>query len=516
MSGSAFSAKSNSFGWYAVHEMRLIWRDFASLITGGKPRRVVIVGAIITAFIIGLHMFVANIMRAPLASGIVADKATLLLISGFAVMLFSLMFSQAIESVTRAYYARSDLDLLLSSPATSRRLFQVRTSMLAVHTTVFAILIASPLINVLGFMDHPRWFSAYLVIVCLGGFATCFAVLLTLLLFRTVGAAKTRLIAQIISAIVGAGFIISLQVMAIMFGEGISRLALFTSADTVARAPDLDSWFWLPAQAIMGQGWPLMTLVAASGLSLILVIAYSARRFAVDAQATSGLVEGRNKTEAFSGFQRRSNMSSVLRRKEWDLLKRDPWLLSQSLQQLLYLFTPGMLLWVNYGSGFGVYYVVIPVVVMAAGQLAGGLSWVTISGEDAHELIDTSPVTSRAMLRAKSEAVIVVVGLATSPFLIALLWFSPRAAVCLAIGILMATCCAVMIQLWHRSQCSRSLFRRRQVSSKTATISEAAVSIIWATGAALAFRHGLFLIPFALIAGLLMWVAWLLRPQGQV
>ncbi len=516
MNGPAFSAKSNSFGWYAVHEARLIWRDFASLITGGKPRRMVIVGTIIAAFFIGMHMFVADLLDNPLTSGIVADKATLLMISGFAVMLFSLMFSQAIESVTRAYYARSDLDLLLSSPATSRRLFQVRTSMLALQTTVFAIFIASPLINVLGFMDHPSWFSAYLVIIALGGFATCIAVLLTLLLFRTVGPAKTRLISQIISAIVGAGFVISLQAAAIVFGKGISRLELFTSADTIELAPDLGSWIWLPAQAVMGNVWPLLSLIAASGLCLVLVVAYSTRRFADDALATAGLVEGHGKTEAFVGFQRGSNMRSVLRRKEWDLLKRDPWLLSQSLQQLLYLVTPGMLLWFNYGAGFGIYYVVIPVVVMASGQLAGGLSWVTISGEDAHELIDTSPVTSRDMLRAKAEAVVTVVGLATSPFLIALLWFSPRAAVCLAIGIFMATFCAVVIQLWHRSQCSRSLFRRRQVSSKTATISEAVVSIIWATGAALAFRHGFFLIPFVLFAGLVMWVAWLLRPQGQV
>ena len=159
---------------------------------------------------------------------------------------------------------------------------------------------------------------------------------------------------------------------------------------------------------------------------------------------------------------------------------------------------------------------VIPVIVMAAGQLAGGLSWVTISGEDAHELIDTSPISARTILMAKAEAVVTIVGLVTAPFLIALTIFSPRAAVCLAVGLLMATFCAVVIQLWYRSQANRSLFRRRQVSSKTATISEAVVSILWAAGAALAFRHGIFLVPLAIMAGIVMWVAWLLRPQGEV
>jgi ABC-2 type transport system permease protein len=40
--------------------------------------------------------------------------------------LLSLMLSQAMESVTRAFYTRSDLDLLLSSPAQAPKIFAVR------------------------------------------------------------------------------------------------------------------------------------------------------------------------------------------------------------------------------------------------------------------------------------------------------------------------------------------------------------------------------------------------------
>ena len=102
-----------------------------------------------------------------------------------------------------------------------------------------------------------------------------------------------------------------------------------------------------------------------------------------------------------------------------------------------------------------------------------------------------------------------------APFLIALIFFSPRAALCLAVGTLLATFCAVVIQLWYRSQANRSLFRRRQVSSKTATVSEAVVSILWAAGAALAFRHGIFMVPLAVMACIVMGVAYMLRPQAQ-
>ena len=37
-----------------------------------------------------------------------------------------LMLSQAMESMTRAFYSRSDLDLILASPVAAHRLFAVR------------------------------------------------------------------------------------------------------------------------------------------------------------------------------------------------------------------------------------------------------------------------------------------------------------------------------------------------------------------------------------------------------
>src|SRR4030095_13574360 len=89
---------------------------------------------------------------------------------------------------------------------------------------------------------------------------------------------------------------------------------------------------------------------------------------------------------------RRVSPAAALRRKEWTLLRRDPWLLSQTLMQILYLVPPALFLWISYGQTAGTYVVVIPVIVMAAGQLAGGLSWLAISGEDAHDLVVTAPV----------------------------------------------------------------------------------------------------------------------------
>src|SRR5258705_13050330 len=79
--------------------------------------------------------------------------------------------------------------------------------------------------------------------------------------------------------------------------------------------------------------------------------------------------------------------------------------MSQSLMQLLYLLPPFFLLSrMFYGEGNGAA-LLVPVLIMAAGQLAGGLAWLAISGEDAPDLIATAPVPAARVWRAKAEAV---------------------------------------------------------------------------------------------------------------
>ncbi len=505
-------SRSQSTSWFAAHEARLMWRDFASMMTGGKPHRIITVALILLGLIIGAHWFVAFLLQPVTSAGLVVNKQLLLIISGSLALLFSLMFSQAIESVTRAYYARSDLDLILSSPAPSHRLFEVRTMVLGLQTVLLSLFIASPVINVLMVLDGIHWIAAYAVLIALGLLATSLSTLLTLGLFRWVGMSRTRLIAQIVAAIVGAGFVIVLQIIAIMFGQGFGRLSFFMSSETVAASPDIASAAWVFSNAAMGHGWAALAIVAGCGIVFFAVTHFSARRFAEDVLAAAGASEVQAKAKPFAGFRAKSSLRAVLRRKEWTLLKRDPWLISQSLQQILYLLPPAFMLWFNYGQGDGIFYVIVPVVVMAAGQLAGGLAWITISGEDAHELIDTSPIAPRTVLRAKVEAVLSVIGIILIPFVIVLSFFSWKVVLAMVLGVVFASVCAVTIQLWFRSQSQRSLFRRRQVSSKAATLCEAFVSILWAAAAGVSLLNPYISIaPIAIIA-MIMLLAWFIRP----
>jgi ABC-2 type transport system permease protein len=228
------------------------------------------------------------------------------------------------------------------------------------------------------------------------------------------------------------------------------------------------------------------------------VMAIFSPRFADTAVSVSA-----NATPAHQGFRakafRAGSRQQALRRKEFVLLRRDPWLISQSLMQLLYLVPPALMLWRSYADSSAAIVLITPVIVMAAGQLAGGLAWLTISGEDAVDLVATAPLPSSRVIRAKIEVVLIAIGVLFAPLVIALLFASPLQAVVTAAGIIIAAASATAIQLWFRVQARRSQFRRRQTSSRLATFAEAFSSIGWAATAALALA-----IPFAaLISGLL-------------
>jgi ABC-2 type transport system permease protein len=154
--------------------------------------------------------------------------------------------------------------------------------------------------------------------------------------------------------------------------------------------------------------------------------------------------------------------------------------------QLLYLLPPALLLWRAFGSHSGDLVLLVPVLVMAAGQLAGGLAWLAVSGEDAPDLVATAPIPPRWIVRAKMEAVIGSVAMVFSPFLVVLVLVSPRDALAATAGIGISTASATLIQLWFRTQARRKHFRRRQTSSRIATFAEAFSSITWAATAGLA------------------------------
>jgi ABC-2 type transport system permease protein len=507
------AARPATLAWFARHEVALVWRDWLSMMTAGKRGREPLVALAVLVFAAFAHLL-AFVMVAPAArAGIVPDKATLALVTGSAFLSWTLMLSQAMESITRAFYARADLDLILSSPASSRRLFAIRIGAVALSVTALAMLLAGPFVNILAVLDGPRWLSAYGVLAAMGAVSAALAVALCVGLFRVLGPKRTRLAAQIAAAVVGAGFVIGIQAAAILYTGGFSRLSVLRSEAFVSLMPDLGNALWWPARAALGDLGALAAVLGASLALLLAAIVVFSERFGAHVIAAWGVAfEAGRRQRRRAGF-RRASTRRALRRKEWMLLARDPWLVSQTLMQILYLLPPALLLWRTYGAETGMLLILVPVLVMAAGQLAGGLAWLAVSGEDAPDLVASAPIPQKAVLRAKVEAVLLAISAIVAPLLCALAFAAPRLALVAALGIALSASSATLVQIWFRAQARRSSFRRRQVSSRMATLAEAFSSILWAGTAGLAAAGTWLAGVTALTALLVLAAARAIRPR---
>jgi ABC-2 type transport system permease protein len=442
------------------------------------------------------------------------DKTSLIVMTSTVFLAWALMLSQAIESVTRVFYARADLDLIMSSPAKLPNVFSVRIAAIALTVTAMALLLSTPFVDVLVLGGGARWFSAFGVVTAVGLSAAAFAIAITIVLFRLIGPARTRLIAQILAAAIGAGFVIALQIAAILSYGTLSRFAVLTSDAAAAYAPGADSLLWWPAQALLGDTEALLLLLSMSLVLLGAVMAIFSPRFAdtaISASAHAASSRRGNGARTFRGGSRQQ----ALRRKEFLLLGRDPWLVSQTLMQLLYLVPPALFLWRSFSDSSAALVLISPVIVMAAGQLAGGLAWLTISGEDAADLVATAPLSPLRVIRAKIEVVMITIAVIFTPLVATLAFLEPLQATITAAGVAIAAASATSIQLWFRVQAKRSQFRRRQTSSRIATFAEAFSSIGWAATSAL-----MLAIPIAAVVSGLMTIGiiaatWKFSPRRE-
>jgi ABC-2 type transport system permease protein len=210
---------------------------------------------------------------------------------------------------------------------------------------------------------------------------------------------------------------------------------------------------------------------------------------------------------------RAGSRQQALRWKEFLLLRRDPWLVSQTLMQLLYLVPPALMLWRSFADSSAAIVLITPVIVMAAGQLAGGLAWLTISGEDAADLVATAPLSPSRVTRAKIEVVLIAIGAIFAPLLLALTFASPLQAPVTASFVGIAAVSATAIQLWFRVQAKRSQFRRRQTSSRFATFAEAFSSLGWAATAALALSVPVAAVITGLMSAGILAITWKISPR---
>ena len=98
-----------SLTWFAQHESRLAWREMLSMMTAGRRERERKVAFGVAVFVAALHGIAFVTLGRIAAFALDHDVPTLIGVTAGVILSASAMLSQAMESVTRTFYTRSDL-----------------------------------------------------------------------------------------------------------------------------------------------------------------------------------------------------------------------------------------------------------------------------------------------------------------------------------------------------------------------------------------------------------------------
>jgi ABC-2 type transport system permease protein len=418
---------------------------------------------------------------------IVPDPVIAIIVDAVILLIFSLMLSQTLVAAVDAFYQRGDLDLLLASPVSPTKILTVRALAIAVNPAMLFAALATPFLLPAAVLGHPELLGTYVVIGAMSLLATAIGLALAIFLFRVIGPRRTRTVAQVLAAIIGALFVIAAQLPNIISNN--EQGANFWNEwilDLVAEGglPAVALW---PAQAILGNLTILLVIAVIAIVAFAIVAVWVGRRFAGDAAAANSAdrakrrAPGRTKAR-FGGTPLRATIA-----KEGRLLRRDPGLISQILLRVFYIIPLGFFVFTSDDLGAGLNGVVVAsAIALLAGQLAGSIAWITLSAEDAPELLAASPVPLGSFWRAKLLATVGLPAILLSPVLIGLLFIDPVAGIIAIVTGAGSAISAGLINLWLQKPAKRSEFRRSWNSSFAASILELAVSAAWAAAAGMA------------------------------
>ncbi len=499
------SLRVGSIGWLLAHELRLKWRRTVR----DRPGRLLIFALVMVGVFTLLGVLIGlglRDFRVPMT------PAAILTADGALAALFTLMLSQSLSQATEALYTRGDLDLLLSSPIAPHTVVAVRVAAISANAfTTFAILL-SPFLIPVALIGHPAWLAGFPVLAALALDSGALGLMLAMGLFRLIGPRRTRAAAQILGAFIGAAVFLSSQARNII---GPQKLDLWLGAlgrilHSDLKPPPAAAW---PLRAMLGEPGPLAGFV---GLSIALFVAtlwWLSARFADNAAAASGADSPGARTGASARFV--SGAFAATLRKELRLLGRDIVLLSEVMLRLLYLAPLTFLLLRNAGHhGRGDLPMSVGLLSFVIGQITENLTWITLSAEDAPDLLAASPAATAVLHRAKLCAAFLPLAMLLMLPIGWLTLLSPWVGVAAALGCAASALASGLINLWHQKLERRSAFRRRSAAAWGLNLTQLAVGGLIAVGAGLGAAGSLFaLAPLTLV---LIALAFLRRGEAQI
>jgi ABC-2 type transport system permease protein len=500
--------RAGSFPWLLANDLRLSARGFAAQFNNRSPLKVAV---FVVAAAVGLHLAAWSAAQwldsAEVGPGGEA-RVEFWFASGVA-MTLTLIVAQAMVSAMRILYARADFDLLFSSPVNATAVLGSRAFAVAFEGAATAAMLLLPLANAGAWLGHPRWLALYPVLAssALAGAGVGLALAMAFLI--ALGPRRGRALLQVVATLMIASCALTGQAISVLPAGARATLARVVAQFAPGAWFDHASLIWLPVRAARGQPqaialWFLFCAAVFLFAIQLCGLGFS-RAIALAGAAGSGASQARE-TRAF-----RRGAGTALRLKELRLIRRDPWLLSQVLLQVIFVFPVSIALWRNGGITGSPAVAFAPSIVIIAAQLAGTLAWVTLSGEDAPDFIASAPVTRRAVERSKIEAIALPLGLVLFAPLLGLALATPKGALCVALCACGAALSTALLNLWWQAPARRNMVMRRYSQSRLLGFIELFVTLLWAVGSAVA-NMGSW--GASLPLGMVVVVLWLNRPRA--
>ncbi len=488
--------RPGSLLWLLRNEVRVRWRE---LIGETKASTLILTGA---AIFVAVHLMlwgIARSLRGVLTSPLPPEAVFFAAI----VVLVLLPFGVAagINHAVVALFDRGDLDLLASSPVSSRTVFASRVLAVAAGVFVGLGIFMLPLASLGLLLGLPQLLGAVPTLASLAVVCACLGMLITLLLVRLLGPRRARTAAQLLAALSGVALFVASQLPALL-GDRVDlgeRLAAFVRYFEPGSLLAADSPVWLPMRALLLDPLGTLTALAGAGLVLWATVGLLHRAFAHGIGLSEGRRARRRRAPTAVRFASRGTLR-VLLSKEWKLIVRDPFLVSQVLLQLFYLLPATYLLLFSDTSAFGA---IDPAPALAAmlvvlgGTMASSLARIAVVGEEAQDLLAASPVSDRTIRRGKSLAALVPVWALAVPVSLAIAFSSPLAGVAAAILTAVSSSAVVLMRLWNPAAARRQdLFKRKSMGDPVIAVLEAFAPLVWGVAAYLLATAS----PFALAA----------------
>jgi ABC-2 type transport system permease protein len=413
-----------AFPRFVLHDLRLSARTLASMFGALSLRRLAV---LIVLVVLALH-----VAAYPIAGWLIGIEdgpdgpaRVMAILAGGAALVFPWIVGQSIADFTRTLFGRSDLELILASPVDAHSLLAARALSISVGAVASVGLLLAPLADVAALRGHAHWLALYPALIVAGLAGTGSGVIVAMGLFLAAGPRRARLCGQIAATAVGASAVLGVQVVA-MLPERVRATILGALAPPANEGQGL---VWAPVRAAAGEPQAVLIWAAFGAAVFALACALFGERFARTAIASAGApARAGVATTGTSRFG--ASASTALRIKERRVVWRDPWLMSQLLLQAAYTTPLAVILWRGGGPTGTVGVAFTPALVVIAAQLAGALSWIALSAEDAPDFLTTAPLSRALIERAKIAAIGQPIALILALPLAALALASPWAGLC--------------------------------------------------------------------------------------